>query len=200
MGDGNHRLAGHCFVHGCLNDVLAVTVECAGCFIQQQYRRILENRARDRDALPLSTGQLDAALAHQSLVTVIELHDELVRMCPPSRQLDLFIGRARPAVANVLEKTAMEQARVLWDERNGSSKTLLCDLPNVLVIDADSALDYIVHAQQQAHQCGFAGAARPHEADALPRRDGQLEGFDDVASMPRLVLGGASYAKATRSK
>ena len=56
VSDGNHRLAGHRFAHGRLDDLLAVTVECTGCLIQQQNRRILENRPRDRDALPLSTG------------------------------------------------------------------------------------------------------------------------------------------------
>jgi hypothetical protein len=54
MRDGNHRFAGHRFVHGGLNDLLALTVERAGGLIQQQNRRILEYRPRDRDALPLS--------------------------------------------------------------------------------------------------------------------------------------------------
>jgi hypothetical protein len=36
--------------------MLAVTVERTGCFVQQQNRRILENRPRDRDALPLTAG------------------------------------------------------------------------------------------------------------------------------------------------
>ena len=171
MSDGNHRLAGHRFAHGGLNDVLAVTVERAGGFIQQQNRRILENRPRDRDALPLPAGELDAALAHHGVVAMIELDDELVRMGPPRRQLDFLISRARPAVPDVLEKTAMKQVRVLRDERYGSPEALLSDLTNVLAVDADGAFVHIVHAQQQAHEGGFAGAARPHEADALPRRE-----------------------------
>src|SRR5579862_6185408 len=117
-------------------------------------------------------------------------------MCPTSRQFDFFIGCARSAVADVLEKAAMKQARVLWNERYGPSQTLLRDLANVLIIDADGALGDVVHAQQQTHQCGFAGAARPYEADALPRGNGQLEGFDDVASVPGLVLGGCVVRKS----
>ncbi len=89
----------------------------------------------------------------------------------------------------------MKQARVLRDERDGSSQALLRDFTNVLVIDADGPFDHIVHAQQQAHEGGLAGAARSHEADALPCRDGQLKGFDDIASMPGLVFGGRVVRK-----
>src|ERR1700728_1975136 len=105
-------------------------------------------------------------------------------MCPPSCQHDFLVSRARSAVPDVLEKTTMKQGRVLWDERYGSSEALLRDFTNVLVIDADGSFGHIVHAQQQAHQRGFAGAAWSHEADALPCWDGELKGFDDVASMP----------------
>src|ERR1700722_5964606 len=99
---------------------------------------------------------------------MVELYDEVVRMCPPSCQLDFIIGRAPSAVADVLEKTTMKQIRVLWYERYGSSEALLRDFTNVLIIDADGSLVHIVHAQQKAHKSGFAGAARAHEADALP--------------------------------
>src|SRR5580704_7562490 len=111
-------------------------------------------------------------------------------MCPPGCQLDVLISRARSAVADVLEETPMKQARVLRDERNGSPQTFLRDFTNVLVVDANGAFGHIVHAQQQAHKGGFAGAARSHKADALPCRDLELEGCDDVTRMLGLVLGG----------
>src|SRR3984885_16147630 len=110
-------------------------------------------------------------------------------MCPPCCQLDFVIGRTRSAVADVFAKTPMKQVRVLRYECYGPSEALLRDLTNVLVVDANGALVHIVHAQQQAHESGFPGAARPDESDALPRRDGQLKGFDDIASMPCSFLG-----------
>src|SRR5580704_9097580 len=126
---------------------------------------------------------------------MVKLYDELMCMCPPSRQFDLVIGCVRSAVADVLEKTPMEQVRVLRDERYGSPNAPLGYFTNVSVIDADGPFDHIVHAQQQAHQGGFAGAARSHEADSLPCRDGELKGFDDVASMPGPVFGGSIVRK-----
>src|ERR1700691_3913804 len=110
-------------------------------------------------------------------------------MRPPRCQLDFVISRVRSAIPDVLEKTAMKQVRVLRYERYGSSEALLRDLTNVLGVDANGAFVHIVHAQQQAHERGFTGAARPDESDALPRRDGELEGFDDIARMPGSVLG-----------
>src|ERR1700728_4208700 len=146
MSDRDHCLADHCFAHRSLNDVLAVTIERAGCFIQQQNRRVLEDRPRDGDTLPLSAGQLDGPLSHQSVVAMIKLDDELMRIRPPGCQLHCLIGRARSAVPDVLQETTMKQGGVLWDESYGSSQALLGDLTNILLIDADCSLDHIVHA------------------------------------------------------
>ena len=69
-------------------------------------------------------------------------------------------------------------------------QTLLGDLANVLAIDADRALGHVVHAHQQAHQRGLAGAARPDQSDALSCGNGQLEVLDHVAQAALLVRTG----------
>src|ERR1700733_5533809 len=117
---------------------------------------------------------------------MIKLDDELMRIRPPGCHLDCLVGRTRSAIPDILHETAMKQGRVLWDESYGSSQALLGDFTNILLIDADGPLYHVVHAQQKAHERGFSGATRPHESDALPCRDGQLEVLDDIASMPRL--------------
>ena len=53
----------HQFFQRGLYQRLAFGVECGGCLIEQQQRRIAQDGARNGDALALATGQRHAALA-----------------------------------------------------------------------------------------------------------------------------------------
>ena len=54
----------------CLHQPLALRVERAGRFVEQQDRRILQHRARDGDALPLAARQAHASLAEERVVAL----------------------------------------------------------------------------------------------------------------------------------
>ena len=84
-----------------LHHPLAGVVESARRLVQQQYARIAEESARDRNALLLAAGQLHAALAHLGLVAVGEVDDELVRVGHLGRLLDFGVARLQFAHANV---------------------------------------------------------------------------------------------------
>ena len=66
--DRDHGLARHQGAEALLDRGLDLAVECGGGFVQHQDRRVLEDHARDRDALALAAGELDAALAHLGVV------------------------------------------------------------------------------------------------------------------------------------
>ena len=55
-----------------LHVVLGFRVERRGRLVEQDDRRILDQRARDRDALALSAGELQAVLADRRVVAVRE--------------------------------------------------------------------------------------------------------------------------------
>ena len=57
-------------VDGLLDRLLGLRVERARGLVEDEDRGVLEQRARDRDALALAAGQLDAALADQGVVAV----------------------------------------------------------------------------------------------------------------------------------
>ena len=61
-----------------LDERLALAVEARRRFVEHQDARVGEDRARDRDALALPARQLDAALADDRVVLLLELLDELV--------------------------------------------------------------------------------------------------------------------------
>ena len=75
--------------------------------------RVGENRARDRDALPLAARQPHAALADDRVVALLERLDELVAVRDPADRLDLLARRVRPGVGDVLGDRAVEQEVVL---------------------------------------------------------------------------------------
>ena len=52
----------------CLDRGLDLAVERGGGLVEHQDRRVLEDHARDRDALALAAGELDAALADLGVV------------------------------------------------------------------------------------------------------------------------------------
>ena len=54
-------------------------IERGGGFVEQDDRRVLDQRARDRDALALAAGQLRAVLADRRVVAEREAHDEIMR-------------------------------------------------------------------------------------------------------------------------
>src|SRR5258708_23498472 len=61
--DGDHGLARHQGVEACLDRAFDLAVERRGCLVQHQDRSVLENDARNGDALSLAAGKLHAALA-----------------------------------------------------------------------------------------------------------------------------------------
>ena len=55
--DDEHRAAGEQPIHGFLDQTLGFGVERGSRFVENQNWRIDEQRARDRDALPLAAGE-----------------------------------------------------------------------------------------------------------------------------------------------
>ena len=68
-----------------LDDLLGARIQRAGRFVEHEDRGILEQRARDRDALLLAAGQLQAALADAGVVALRQARDEIVDMRRPRR-------------------------------------------------------------------------------------------------------------------
>src|SRR5512145_1463824 len=83
---------------------------------------------------------------------------------------DLFVARARPAVADVRRDGAVEEGRILRDHADRRTQALLRDLRDVLAVDENAALLEIEEAQQQVDDRRFARArtvsrrARPQAA------------------------------------
>src|ERR1700691_3575464 len=92
-----------------LHVVFGLRIERRGRLIEQDDRRVLDQRARDRDALALAAGELQAMLADRRIVAGGKAHDEIVRMRRLGGGDDLRLARVKLAECNVLADRAAEQ-------------------------------------------------------------------------------------------
>ncbi len=98
-----------------LHVTLGFRIQRRGRLVEQDDRRILDQRARDRDALALAAGQLHAMLADRRIVAGGKAEDEVVRMRGLGGGDDLRFAGAEPAERDVVADGAAEQLHDLAD-------------------------------------------------------------------------------------
>ena len=107
---------------------LGAAVERAGRLVEDQDRRVLEQGAGDGDALLLAARQLEAALADHAIHSRrAGSIDEIVDRGAARRRLDLGLGGAVAAVADIVADRVVEQHRVLRDDADRGAKARLGD-------------------------------------------------------------------------
>ncbi len=146
--DDQRSAADHQPLHGLLDQHFALAVETRCRFVQDQDGRIREEGAGNRHTLAFAPRQLDAALTHERFIALRQCRDEIVGAGLSCGPLDFRAGRARPGVRNVLRERAMEQHRLLLDDR---------DLPDVLPVDQDLAAGDVVQPLDELDQRRLAG-------------------------------------------
>ena len=142
-------------------------------FVENEDRRIPQQRPGDRQALALAAGQQDAPLADHRVITVRQQRDELVRIGVARRRLDLVprgVGLAEPQI--VFDR-AVEQIGVLVDDGDHPAERFGIERFDVVTADLGRAALRVEEAQQQPRNRRLAGAARPDNADLLAGGDGE---------------------------
>src|SRR4029079_9440098 len=96
----------------------ALGVERACRLVEDQNRRVLQDRACDRDPLALAPGKLDSALTPERVVAVGQRLDELRGVRERRGTADLLVGGLRPREADVVRDRAVEHRGILWHIRD----------------------------------------------------------------------------------
>ena len=113
MRDDEHGAPLHQPLECQLHHALALRVERAGGLVEQQDRTVGQNRAGDRQALPLPARQTNAPLSEERVVAIGQRVDEFGRVGRFARGLHFGIGGARAPVADVVEHAGGEDHRLL---------------------------------------------------------------------------------------
>src|SRR6516165_5730642 len=119
-------------------------VERCGRLVEQYDGAILDQRSRNRDALPLAAGKLQAMLANRRVVAAWEAHDEIVRVRGLGRGDDLGVGCADFAQCNVFADRAAEQMNNLADIGDLLTEQAAGDRRNILAVDENAAAASVI--------------------------------------------------------
>ena len=113
VGDHDRGTTGQQPAHGGFDTPLGVEVDVGGGLVQDEYPRIGDQGARERDQLALAGGQLRAALADLSVIAAGELGDELIGPDGAGGLADLALVGVGASEGDVLAHGAREQERLL---------------------------------------------------------------------------------------
>ena len=113
MGDDERRAAPHDLAQRLADAVLGLDVDARGGVVEDQDARVHDQRAGDGDALTLSAGQRQPALADDRLVAVGQGADERVGLGAPRGGAHLLVGRSgRPK--RMFSEIVVENRKGSW--------------------------------------------------------------------------------------
>ena len=152
-----------------LDLLFRVGVERACCLVQQQDRRVLEQRARNPHALLFTARQLEPTLTHGRVVPVRQTHNEIMDLGGAGGVKDVLFARVVPAIGDVVADRVIEQHGVLRHHADGRVQTVLRHRTHILPIDAQRAVPHIVEAKEQPPDGGFARPGGANDGHGLSR-------------------------------
>ena len=153
-----------------LHHLLALGVQRAGRFVEEQHARVPEKSPRDRDALLLPAGQHGAFGAAERGETLREGDDEVVDVGALAGLDELgfadggLVGRAEQ---DVFADRAFVQGWFLGDEGDAVAIGVDVEAGELLAVDEDAAGEDVVEALEQGDGGAFAAATRADERDVL---------------------------------
>ena len=165
--DHERRPSSHHFGQRRADLVLLRRVDCRRGVVEDQHLRVGQDRAGDRDPLPLAAGEREAALSDHRLVALGQQLDELLGAGELGRPRDLVVagvGRREPDVA---AHGVPEEERVLEHDADTAPQIVQAQLAYVDVADRHPSAVRVVEAREQG---GGGRLARTGGADERQRR------------------------------
>ena len=120
-----------------VDDRLAIRVERARRFVEDQDARIDDQRARNRQTLSLSAGKIRRALIDIGLIAARQPFDELLRAGQTRRAHDFVEGRIDLAGGDVLADRSAEQKILLQHHAETATQVIDVVFADVDAVDLD---------------------------------------------------------------
>ncbi len=180
------RAPGHQAVERALDDGFVLGIDRRQRLVENEDRRVAQQRPRDRQPLPLSAREPQAALADQSGIALRQRGDEVVRIGGARRRDDLRRRRIRLAEPQIVLDRAVEQISVLPHHGDLPRAASGIERREVGAADAHAARLRIVKPQQQRRDRRLAAAARADDADALADFDVERQPIERLAAPARI--------------
>jgi hypothetical protein len=184
--DRDRRPAAFQLLQRPLDQALADGVKRGRGLVEDQDPRVLQQDAGDRDALLLAAGELVAALAHDRVVALRQVHHAVMDRRGARCPLHRLVAGVRLGVQQVRADGVVEQVRLLRHEADDPSERYEGQLADIDAVDLDGALLDVVQARDEVGRRCLPGARGAHQRHELARCRLEV----DVAQPERQLLRG----------
>jgi uncharacterized hydrophobic protein (TIGR00271 family) len=152
-----------------------IRVEARGRLVQYQHRRVSQQRAGERDPLPLTARDARPPRAHAGVQTIGQRPDP--RQQPGARGgvEQLVVGRARPGEPEIGANRVVEHVRVLRAAAYQPAQVVGCVAGQVVAAQLGGTASQIAEPQQHVRGCRLARAAAPDKGDSPARRQVEVQ-------------------------
>ena len=186
MRDDEARTPLQQVVQSGLKRLFGTSIDIRRGFVENQNARIGQQHSRERNQLALTCGKRGTTLLHHRIVSVRQIHNELVRMHRLRSRLDLGIGRIQLAVTNVLAHIAGENERILQHDAHLPTQRFQRDRTHVMPVNRNRPFCNIVKTRQQVDDRGFTGTGRADQRNSTAWLNMQIDQIENIATV-RLV-------------
>ena len=176
-------------VQRALDRRLVLRIDARQRLVQDQHRRIAQQRPRDRKPLALAARQSVSALTNHRRIALWQRGDELMRICRPGRGTNLVIGRIWLGESQIGQHRPVEQVRVLEHHRHLRADIGEAQIIQLATAQPDCPLLRRVQTLQQPDQRRFSRPRSADHADSPARLDRERHSIQRRASARRIAEG-----------
>ena len=168
MGNDERRAALRQLGQRLLNRRFGLRIQRRCRLIENENRRILQEHARNREALLLPAGELDAALSDDRIQSLRLRLDKLLQLrAPRASQISSSVA-SKLAVRDVLPHRAGEQEHILLHDADLAAQRFQLDIANIDAVNGDAARADIVEARQQGCRSSFCLRRKDRRKQPFP--------------------------------
>ena len=169
-----------------LDPPLGDAVERVRRFVENEDRRIADDRASQGDPLLLAARQPYPSRAEHRVVLRWQPFDEIVGVGLPGRIHDFVVSCIEPAVGDVVPHGRVEEVHVLTDQRELAAPRREIEFGKRTAVKKDRAVGRVHEAKNQFDNRGFPATRQSDQGGGLARSNG--EGRVGQGGVVRLVV------------
>ncbi len=168
-----------------LHGALGLGVERARRLVEDEHRRVAQDRAGDRDALLLAAGEAVAALADDGVVAVGQRRDEVVDLRGARGRLELLVGRVGPGEAQVLARSRRGRGRSPGRRRRPcAASEAKVEVAHVDAVDRDAAGRRRRTAARRGSRASSCPSRLAHDRRRRPGGHGEVDAVERRRARP----------------
>lgn len=181
MCDDDGRAILHELFEWFLEKSFCLSIKGTSRLIEDEDRSILQKCSSDREALPLSSGELHSPLSDKRIESIRESRDEFSDMRFFDDFFESFFGYFFLTEDDILPDRRIEETIILKYDSDIGAQGVLRDRTDIDTVDEDLPWLDIVESEEEIGRGSLAWAGMPDECDFFPCFDLEWDFFEDFS-------------------